>query len=49
MAFDGEMEPIANIMDHVNDSEIAGDFTIHSDAHEFGIPEQALGKTAQSE
>jgi hypothetical protein len=26
------MEAIANIMDYVNDNEIAGDLTIHSDA-----------------
>jgi hypothetical protein len=32
MAFDGEMEAIANIMDYVNDHEIAGGLTIYSDA-----------------
>jgi ribonuclease HI len=31
-AFDGEMEAIADIMDFVNQNEIPGDLTIHSDA-----------------
>jgi ribonuclease HI len=31
-AFDGEMEAIADIMEFVNQNEIPGDLTIHSDA-----------------
>jgi ribonuclease HI len=31
-AFDGEMEAIANIMAFLNQNEIPGDLTIHSDA-----------------
>jgi ribonuclease HI len=32
MAFDGDVEAIANLMEFVIDNEIAGDLTIHSDA-----------------